>query len=278
MEEQISWLAATEQGLRGLFQTALEFLPQVAGALLVLIAGWVLAVVLRAAVRRGARALGWMLPRLMPGALRGPSRRIVHPELLGGIVYWLVLLAFVAAAAEVLGLTVFTSWLDSLFTHLPLILLAAVILFAGVVISQVIRDGVLGAAARSGLEYRALLAYAAQTTVLAAAAVIALDVVGLDITVLVVLAAILLGAVSGGAALAFGIGAQAMVSNLLGVRAVERRIRPDDAIRIGELEGKVVELARHAVIIETVDGRVAVPGRLFNEQPFTLLMREGTDD
>ncbi|MBA1145919.1 mechanosensitive ion channel [Ectothiorhodospiraceae bacterium WFHF3C12] len=277
MDERIGWLETAETGLRSLLDSAVAFLPQLAGAAALLLTGWLLAIVLRAVTRRGVRALGWMLPRLLPGAVGGPTRRAIHPDLLAGLVFWLVILAFAAAAAQVLGLTVFAAWLDAFFSHLPLILLAGFILLAGVLISQLVRDGVLGAAGKSGLEYRALLGYSAQTTVLAAAAVIALDVVGLDITVLVVLAAILLGAVSGGAALAFGIGAQTMVGNLLGVRAVEGRIRPDDAIRVGDLEGRVVELARHAVIIETAEGRVAVPGRLFNEQPFTLLMREGDD-
>lgn len=274
MDTQADWIETLQAGFVHLLDSFLNYLPQVVGALLLLLAGWLAAIVLRMLTVRAVRGLGWFLPRVLPGAAATRSRRALPPGLLGGVVFWVTLLAFVAAAAQVLGLTVFASWLDAIFGHLPLIALAAVIVIAGVVISQLVREAVIGAAAAAGLEYRAILGYAAQTTVLAAVAVIGLDLVGLDITFLVVLAAILVGAVSGGAALAFGLGSQGLVSNLLGVRAIQHRLKEGDSIRIGELEGRVVELGRRTVILETTEGRVTVPGHYFSEQPCVLLMRE----
>lgn len=274
MDERADWIETLEAGFARLLDAFLNYLPQVVGAVLLLLAGWVVAALLRMVTVRAVRGLGWFLPRVLPGAAATRSRRALPPGLIGGVVFWVAFLAFVAAAAQVLGLTVFASWLDAIFGHLPLIALAAVIVIAGVVISQLVREAVIGAAAAAGLEYRAMLGYAAQATILAAVAVIGLDLVGLDITFLVVLAAILVGAVSGGAALAFGLGSQGLVSNLLGVRAIRHRLREGDSIRIGDLEGRVVELGRRTVLLETAEGRVTVPGRYFSERPCTLLMRE----
>lgn len=274
MDERASWVETLETGAAGLLEAFLSYLPLIVGAVLLLLAGWVVAALLRTATVRAMRGLGWFLPRILPGGAGARSRNILQPGLLGGIVFWIVILAFMAAAAQVLGLTVFASWLDAVFSHLPLIVLAGLIVVAGVVISQLAREGVVSAATAAGLEYRVLLGYAVQAAILVAAAVIGLDLVGLDITFLVVLAAILVGAVSGGAALAFGLGAQTLVSNLLGVRAVQHRFREGDAIRIGELEGRVVELGRRTVILETAEGRVTVPGKYFSERPCVLLMRE----
>lgn len=274
MDTRADWIETLQAGFVHLLDSFLNYLPQVVGALLLLLAGWLAAIVLRMLTVRAVRGLGWFLPRILPGAAATRSRRALPPGLLGGVVFWVTLLAFVAAAAQVLGLTVFASWLDAIFGHLPLIALAAVIVIAGVVISQLVREAVIGAAAAAGLEYRAMLGYAAQATVLAAVAVIGLDLVGLDITFLVVLAAILVGAVSGGAALAFGLGSQGLVSNLLGVRAIQHRLKEGDSIRIGDIEGRVVELGRRTVLLETGEGRMTVPGHYFSEQPCVLLMRE----
>lgn len=274
MAERADWIGTLETGFTRLLEIFLNYLPQVLGAVLLLLAGWIAAALLRMATVRAVRGLGWFLPRILPGAAATRSRRALPPGLIGGVVFWVTILAFAAAAAQVLGLTVFAAWLDAIFGHLPLIALAAVIVIAGVVISQLLREAVIGAAAAAGLEYRAMLGYAAQAAVLAAVAVIGLDLVGLDITFLVVLAAILVGAVSGGAALAFGLGSQGLVSNLLGVRAIRHRLKEGDNIRIGDLEGRVVELGRRTVILETGEGRVTVPGHYFSEQPCTLLMRE----
>lgn len=274
MDTRADWIETLQAGFVRLLDSFLNYLPQMVGALLLLLAGWLAAIALRMLTVRAVRGLGWFLPRVLPGAAATRSRRALPPGLLGGVVFWVTLLAFVAAAAQVLGLTVFASWLDAIFGHLPLIALAAVIVIAGVVISQLVREAVIGAAAAAGLEYRAILGYAAQTTVLAAVAVIGLDLIGLDITFLVVLAAILVGAVSGGAALAFGLGSQGLVSNLLGVRAIQHRLKEGDSIRIGDIEGRVVELGRRTVLLETGEGRMTVPGHYFSERPCVLLMRE----
>jgi len=278
MGEQGSWIHTLEAGLSHLLQSFLGYLPQLVAALLLLLAGWVAAAVLRTVTVRTVRGLGWFIPRVLPGTPAPRDGNTLQPGFLGGIVFWVTLLAFAAAASQVLGLRILTSWLDSLFSYVPGVLLAGLIVIAGVVISQHVREGVVGAAAAAGIEYRALLGYATQATILAAAAVIALDVVGLDITFLVVLLGILAGAVAGGAALAFGLGAQALVGNLLGVRAMQHRFAENDAIRIGELEGRVVEMGRHSVTLETAEGLVAVPGRYFSEHPCTLLIREDASE
>lgn len=258
----------------GLLDGFLEYLPQLLGALALLAVGWVLAIMLRALTRRTLIGVGRVLPRVVAGRTGRRWRQVLHPGVFAGIVFWIVILVFAAAAAQVLGIELFAVWIDALFRHLPLILLAILILVAGGVISQLVRESVIGAAAASGLEYRVLLGYAIQATIMAMAAVIALDLVGLDITFLVVLAAILVAAVSTGAALAFGLGARTVVGNLLGVRSVQHRIREGDRIRIKELEGQVVELGRRVVIIETVEGRVMIPGHWFSESPCVILMPE----
>ena len=53
--------------------------------------------------------------------------------LLGSIVYWGVLLVFVAAATDVLGLPLLAAWLGAASSHLPRVLLAVLIVIAGFV-------------------------------------------------------------------------------------------------------------------------------------------------
>jgi len=251
------------------------YLPHLFGGLLLLLAGLVLAWLLRAAVVRVATRLGHWLPRLLPGG----ARRFSHPgrlsALLGALTFWVVLLAFIGAASQVWGLTLFADWFDRILAHLPVAAFAAFILIAGFLLGQFVRDGVRNATA--GLSYRAPLAAGAQIAVWAITTVITLDLLGLDITFLVVLAGIVVGAVAGGAALAFGFGARSHVNDLLGVRDMRERYRQGDAIRIGPIEGRIVSLGGRVVILDTEEGQVAVPGKLFGEQPCTLLIREHAD-
>lgn len=278
MNETSNWLAPLQQGFAQFLNTLLNYLPQLVGALLLILGGWLIAALLRMLTIRALRALAWFLPRILPGTMGQQLRRILHPPLFGNILFWVVILAFVAMATKVLGLNIFVSWLDALFSRLPQIILAIVILISSAIISQLARESADRAAAAARLEYHAVLGYVVQFTILITAAVIALDLIGLDITFLVVVAATLLGGVSVAAALAFGLGAQSLVRNLLGVRSLQQHVREGDAIRIHELEGRIVELGKRQVVLETRDGRVTVPGSYFNDYPCTLLMREDRDD
>jgi len=95
---------------------------------------------------------------------------------------------------------------------------------------------------------------------------------------LVVLTAVILGALLGGGALAFSLGARQMVSNLLAAQQLRQHYQVGDHIRIGELDGTVLEITARSVILETEEGRAQVPACQFDEQPCVVLSRNATDD
>jgi preprotein translocase subunit YajC len=48
------------------------------------------------------------------------------------------------------------------------------------------------------------------------------------------------------------------------------------AVRIGGIEGKVLEVTATALILETAEGRVSMPGRVYNEQPVAVITRSAS--
>ena len=73
-------------------------MPSVVGAVLLLFAGWVLARLLRAVAARGALLIDALLARTLAPRTAEKLRMGRSAVVLGAIVYWLVLLFFVAAA------------------------------------------------------------------------------------------------------------------------------------------------------------------------------------
>jgi len=49
-------------------------------------------------------------------------------------------------------------------------------------------------------------------------------------------------------------------------------------IRVAGHEGRILELTPHSVVLETEDGRVSVPGRVFSEEAVVLVARGGAGD
>lgn len=252
-----------------MISAAMAYLPQLAGAILLLIAGWFLAVLLRSATRR----LQSGIARLLPPRLRyRTSTSGVSARVLPAAIFWIVLLGFVASATQVLELNLFSQWLGALLGYLPLLLAGLMVIFAGFLLSQLSRELIASGAASTGLHYPVLLSYAGQGIVLLLATVIGLELIGLDTRVLTMLAGIATAALGGGIALAFGLGAQVEVGNRIAARALHQRYRIGDVIRIAGFEGAVLEVGAASVALDTEAGRVDLPARLFSEHPCTVVM------
>lgn len=248
------------------------FLPRLVAALVLLLIGWLLAAGLRIACRR---LLNW-LPTVL---LRWPalsdlswSTQAWPLPLLPGLIFWVVLLGFVTAATQLLGLGLFTQWMSSLLAQVPGLLGAVLVIIGGMVAAQLLRDMVNGAAASAGLQYPGVLGGAAQLSLLVLSAIIGLDLLGLDSTFLTVAAALSIGMLGGALALSFGLGARDQVSNLLGARDARMTYQPGQRIRIAEWEGVILDIGPRAILLDTEQGRVQVPGHIFATQPSILLV------
>jgi small-conductance mechanosensitive channel len=121
-----------------------------------------------------------------------------------------------------------------------------------------------------------LLPVGAKVLTVGVTGVIAVGQVGIDNTVLVTILTVIVGAALAGGALAFGLGARTLVSNLIGSRDMRRECRVGEVIRIGSAEGRILQLGQTSAVLETEEGRLTVPAKLFLEQ--ACLLVERTDD
>lgn len=257
-----------------------EFTPQILAAAGLVLLGWLVARVVQSIV--GRLLGGWSntlergASRLFGGAAAEAGLRRARPgepvgDAIGRLIFWLVFLLLVAGATEALSLPVLSTWIVGVAGYLPRVLAAALILLLGVLAGSVIRNLTTQTAASAGFAYSALAGRAAQIVTVLITVVVAFDQLGLEITFLIVVSAIVIGASFGGAALGFGLGSRTTVSNILGAHYVARSYRVGQRVRIGAVEGEIVELTPTAVIIQSSDGRVLVPAKDFGERESVLL-------
>ena len=145
-----------------ILQRIVDFLPSLIGALLLVIAGWLIGRILRALTVRAALLVETLASRLgsTPGAEPLRMRRIA--TVLGTIVFWAALLVFLTAATHVLELTSFTDWLARLVSYLPTLAAGVLIVIAGYVLSRFVADLVAATSHRLETTQRALLARVVQ--------------------------------------------------------------------------------------------------------------------
>jgi hypothetical protein len=189
-------------------------------------------------------------------------------------VFWAVLLFFVAAATEALGLSVVTSGLGGLARYLPTLLAAALVVLAGLVVGNISQSLVARAAASAHVGYAEGLGRATKSTILLLAGLVALDQVGVDSTLLILVTAIVIGMVLAGLALAFGVGARTMVSNILASHYLHQAFQVGQNVRMGEVRGRIEEIRPTHVVVAAEEGRVWIPARQFAEAISVLLREE----
>jgi small-conductance mechanosensitive channel len=237
-------------------------------------AGWLTATLLKIFTRR-------LVKRLLQRANRNASvAEAVHetgmrsavPNIVTGFVFWVVFLLFVAAAIESLGFTVVTSVLSQVAYYLPNVLAAIGVVAGGVVVGNLARRATTAATRSAGIPRGEGVGRTTQTAVVLVAVVVALDQIGIDAQLLVTLVTVVIGTALASAGLAFGIGAHTTVSNIVAAYYASQQYSVGQLVRIGDIEGEIIQLTPTALILSTTDGRVLVPAKRFSEETSMLVM------
>jgi len=194
------------------------FLPRLALAVAVLIAGWLLAKGARFAVGRGLRAINFnvLTDRAgMDGFLRQGGIESDTTDIFGLLVYWLVIFAALVIAFNSLGLTYITDLLGQVVLFVPKVIVALVILAFGAYFAAFVGGTVVTYCRNIGIQDADLLGKLAQYAIIVFVVLIALDQVSVGGEIIRQSFLIILGGVVLALALAFGIGGQQWAAELL---------------------------------------------------------------
>ncbi|MGQ3057303.1 MAG: mechanosensitive ion channel family protein [Nevskia sp.] len=269
----VEWSTALQDVLSAFLGKASQFLPKLVGALLLLLVGWLLARLLRSIGTNVVMTLERVLSQSSI-ARTGTSVRLplISARMLGSILFWLVLLFFVTAATEVMGLDIFTAWLAQLVGYLPTVAAGGLIIIVGVLASRMARQLVEAAPVGEVRAQRELLGRMVQAVILITAILVGADQIGIRVTFLVVMAAVIVAALVGAAALAVSLAARSYVANLIGSHYLRQTYSIGQQVRVDGHEGKILDMSATSLVLETRDGRVSLPAKLFNDSAVVLLV------
>jgi hypothetical protein len=195
-----------------------SYLPTIAIAVLVVVAAWLLGKGLRFAVVKALRALNFHVLTERAGVdafLQQGGTEQDTTDLFGWIAFWLVVLAGLMIAFDMLGLTQVTDLLRRVLLFMPRLLVAMLVVIFGAYFARFVGNSVLGYCRNAGISDAELLARIAQYAIIAFVLLIAID--HLDIggglvqrTFLIMLTGIVVAL-----ALAFGLGGRDRAAALI---------------------------------------------------------------
>src|ERR671916_876694 len=200
------------ESLQNALSTFLEYIPQLIGAILILVVGYIVARILQAVVSRGLQAIGfdsWMERGGIKQFFDRAQTSETPATVLGKLVFWLVFIIAITMAADALGISQVSQVLGQLIAYIPSIIAAILILILASLLANFLSGVVRGATGSD------VLASIARYAIIAYAAFAALTQLGIAVQLTANTFLILLGAVALAAAIAFGIGGREVAQEIL---------------------------------------------------------------
>ena len=204
--------------LRVFLRQVAVLLPRLGIALIVLLIGWFLAKAARFAIVKGLRAINFHVVTQragLDGFLHAGGIRADTTQILGLLVYWLVILGALVVGFNSLGLDYVTDLLGRVILFVPKVMVGLLVIAFGAYFARFIANAITAYCRNIHMQDAELLGRLAQYAILTFVILIALDQVNIggDIvrqSFLIILAGVVLAL-----ALAFGLGGKEWAAELL---------------------------------------------------------------
>jgi len=203
----------------GLWFTVMQYLPAMLAAVIVFVIGWIIGVILYRIVMEVVKVLR------VDDALRAAGLNDAAKEagfnldvgrFLGTLVMWFVILVFLVASLEILGLSRVTVFLQQVvLLYLPQVIVASLILILGAIVAEVAKGVVAGSARAAGAHSANLAGSVAKWAIWIFAIIAALEQLNIATAFIQTLFTGVVIALSLAFGLAFGLGGKDAASRIV---------------------------------------------------------------
>ena len=136
------WSVGIVEALQNLWNGVLGFVPNLIGALIILIFGLIVAAVLAALVERIFESIkldNFLKSIGLTPYFERAGLKLKGARFLGRIVYWFLIIAFVLAASDALGLSILSEFLKEVLFYVPNVVAAVLVMLVAVVVANFLR-------------------------------------------------------------------------------------------------------------------------------------------
>lgn len=152
----LDWYSVTIDALQDLWQGFVIFIPALVGAILVFVIGWFIAIGLAKLVTEVLKKLRFnkiFEKGVWKEALAKAEFKVDAAGFIGAIIKWVLVIVFLMAAVEILGLSEFAGFLKSVLAYLPNVIVASFIFVVAVIIADILEKVVRAAVESTRIGY-----------------------------------------------------------------------------------------------------------------------------
>lgn len=264
--------------LSNIFASAAVVAPRIFWAIAVAGIGWLTSLLLKKITLHAMHGLDQLLER--KAAEKGSRHVRIKQSLekfIGEAVFWISLFCFLVISIQILQIELLSSFLADILKRLPMMTLGILIIIASFSIGSITRQIVTSAFEAMEIEQAELFGNGAKLFIVVIGILLGVAQIGIDISFLTSVVSISFAAVLGAIALAFALGAQSYVANILSAVQARRVYQDGDIILVDGVKGKIIEISSTVISLQTEEGQVAIPAKVFMEKQSLLMEQEDKD-
>ncbi|HTR18427.1 MAG TPA: hypothetical protein VMH91_00385 [Candidatus Paceibacterota bacterium] len=202
-----------------LWYTTVAYLPAILAAIIVFLIGWIVGIILYRIVVEIVKVLR-IDEALKAAGLNDAAKQagfnLDIGRFLGTLVEWFIILVFLVASLDILGLTRVTIFLQTVvLLYLPQVIVASLILILGAIVAEVVKGLVAGSARAAGARSGNFAGTVAKWAIWITAIMAALTQLGIATTLLQTLFTGVVIALSLAFGLAFGLGGKEAAARVI---------------------------------------------------------------
>ena len=209
MLAETGWDNLIVEPIREMLTRMIAYLPVILGALLILIVGWIVALIIKSIVDGILKVIRFDTLAEKAGIseiLRKGGSEITARRIISGLVYWLVIIMVLVMVVNALGLPNASDVLASLFAYVPRVIAALIVFVVAMFLASFVSGIVRIAAVNAKLPKPELLASISRWAIVIFALTIVLTQLGIAPALVSTTFNIILGGIVLALALAFGLG------------------------------------------------------------------------
>ncbi|SOD88799.1 mechanosensitive ion channel family protein [Spirosoma fluviale] len=252
--------------LRNTFQTLIDqfidFVPRIIGAFVILLIGIGVArlaafVVQRVLGRVGFDKIGDRLNQI--SVIKQLNTEIKLSEIIAKVLYYFILLVFIMAATETLGVAAITEMVSSLVNFIPKLLAAAIMLQVGVLLADTLRGAVVNLCQSFNIAAGRLLSMIVFVFFLIVTIISALGQAGINTELLESSFNLIIGGVIFAFAIGYGIASRDIMANVLSSFYTKNKYKEGQLVQIDDVKGEIVKIDTLSITLRTGDTTTIVP-------------------
>lgn len=242
------------------------FVPRVIGCFIIVAIGYLVAkgvtiVIRKVLVTIGFDKIGDKLNEI--GLIKQLKTEIKLSDIVAKVVYYFILLIFLTAATETLGVDAITSMVLSLVNFIPKLIAAAVMLQIGIMISDAIKGAVVATCKSFNIPSAKLIGNIAFVFFLIITFISALGQIGIETTLLESSFLLVIGGVILAFSLGYGIASKDVLSNIISSFYSRKNYREGQVIKIDEIKGVITKIDNTTVTIVNDNTTTILPLQFF---------------